>query len=105
MGVSVEVAVAVGLEVGLGEGVNDGSGVGVGVMVEVRVGRGVIVDGWEGIITGAGWQATSVTDKTRIRMNRSGSLFFLDGEERVMIIDLPLRKSKGVIAVGDITLG
>ena len=90
MGVRVEVAVAVGLDVGLGEGVNDGSGLGVGVVVEVRVGTGVKVDAWEGIVTGAGRQATRATARTRIRITRSGSLFFLDGEERVMIIDLPI---------------
>jgi len=90
VGVSVEVAVVVGLELGLGEGVNVMVGVCVGVMVVVRVGRGVTVHVWEGLLTDAGWQAASTSAKTRIRMNRSSSLFFLDGEERVMIIDLPI---------------
>lgn len=104
VGVSVGVAVRVGLALGIGDAVEVGVWLTVGNTVEVMVGLRTIV--WVGVgFSKAGpLHATSSAAMTIMHGIYLNCLFFIDGEERVMIIDLPMRKSKGVISIPNETL-
>ena len=105
VGVSVGVLVSVGLGLGLGVEVEVGANVSVGDTVEVSVRLGLIVQEGVGLDAKGLLHPTNTAAHNRIQEKNLICLLFIDSEERVMIIDLPVCKSKGVIAVLYETLG
>lgn len=90
VGVSVGVAVRVGLALGIGDAVEVGVWLAVGDTVEVMVGLTAIVWVGVGLNTVGLPQAISNEAMTISHGIYLNCLFFINGEERVMIIDLPM---------------
>ena len=90
VGVSVVVAVRVGLALGIGDAVEVGVWLVVGDTVEVMLGLRTIV--WVGVgFSTAGLPHATSNQAMKIMHGIDlNCLFFIDGEERVMIIDLPM---------------
>lgn len=104
VGVSEGMRVGVALALGLGEAVKVGGIVCVGATVRVTVALGSIVKVDNGLGDTCWLQANSDPAIKQINKNDLRRFLFGDGEEGVMIIDLPVRKCKGIIAITDKSL-
>jgi hypothetical protein len=104
VGVRVGAVVRVGVALELGEMVNVGDWVLVAVTVEVLVSLGAIVHIGDGFGVAVMLQATCNQATSTNQNNVFRCFLWANGEERVMIIDLPMRNSKGVISIAYKTL-
>lgn len=103
--VGVRVGVWVGVGLGLGVSVVVGVKVAVGKSVAVRVGLGRMILSGVGLAISGGLQDTIETARVISQITSLGRLFTVDGEEGVMITYLPMRESKGIVAISNKTLG
>ena len=101
----VGVVVRVGLVLGLAETVHVGDWVLVGVTVDVLVSLGAVVHLAVGFGVALMLQATCKQATSNNQKNVFRYFLWGDGEEGVMIIDLPMRNSKGIISIAYKTLG
>ncbi len=105
MGVRVGVLVGLGVMDGLGVTVEVGEGVLLGVSVAVFVALGAAVGLAVGL-DGNGWlQAASHKAITNKHHNLFSCFLWSDIKERVMIIDLVMVKTKGIVPIANVTLG
>ena len=105
MGVNVGVIVLVGMLLGLGVMVRVGDEVMVGVRVELLVSFDAIVHVGEGLGVAGLLHAVSQHAVNNKQSKLLRFLLWSDGEKRVMIINFPMRNTKGIVSIADETLG